>query len=321
MKINDLNQKVIGIYRIIFPNGKSYIGLSNDIKRRIKEHYTDNRQPVLYNALKKYYNSINEVEFEILEEIFEEDYRILSDKERYWINHFSSNQKDKGYNLTEGGIDLLSEKNPFAKFSDNEIIQIRQLLEQGYTNIEISQKFNCHEDTISKINLGKTYYNSNINYPIRKENKSRIGFNNPVSITQDKYAEIIKALKETELSISSISKISGISLSECHRINQGKAHYDSTLNYPIRKSSKHKITPDELLEIISLLKEGEFSTIYIAKLFSCSRDTISDINTGKRHRIEGEKYPIRTSYPKRRISKITGEPVSTSLGSETQGNY
>lgn len=51
MKIVNISRKIIGIYQILFPNGKSYIGLSNDIKRRIKEHYLDNRQPYLYNAL------------------------------------------------------------------------------------------------------------------------------------------------------------------------------------------------------------------------------------------------------------------------------
>ena len=43
---------------------------------------------------------------------------------------------------------------------------------------------------------------------------------------------------------------------------------------------------------------------------------ITDINMGKRHKLEGEIYPIRTKYPRRRISKITKEPVSTILESE-----
>ena len=47
---------VAGIYKINFPNGKSYIGLSNNIPRRIKEHNKDSRQPVLYAAIQKYFN-------------------------------------------------------------------------------------------------------------------------------------------------------------------------------------------------------------------------------------------------------------------------
>lgn len=321
MKINDLNEKIIGIYQIIFPNGKSYIGLSNDIKRRIKEHYKDNRQPVLYTALKKYYQTIEEVEFLILEKIPEENYQLLSEREKYWINEYSSNQKDYGYNLTTGGIDLVSESNPFAKFSQIEVTKIREMLKEGVTNIEIAQKFKCHTDTISKINIGKTYYDANIDYPIRKTIKRKTSFDNPNSISKEKYDQIIYLLKESNKSIAEISKEMEISVSECHRINQGKAHFNSEYIYPIRKSKKHRITSNEIKEVISLLKEGEFSITYIAQLFSCSRDTISDINLGKRHKIEGESYPIRTKYPSRRISKITGEPVSTSLGAKAQGDY
>lgn len=39
MKITDIKAKISGIYEIIFPNDKIYIGRAVDIKRRIKEHY------------------------------------------------------------------------------------------------------------------------------------------------------------------------------------------------------------------------------------------------------------------------------------------
>lgn len=34
---------IAGIYKINFPNGKCYIGLSNNILRRMKEHEHDKR--------------------------------------------------------------------------------------------------------------------------------------------------------------------------------------------------------------------------------------------------------------------------------------
>ena len=60
--------KVAGIYKINFPNGKCYIGLSNNIPRRMKEHNKDKRQPILYSAIQKYFNGVIP-EFEILEVI------------------------------------------------------------------------------------------------------------------------------------------------------------------------------------------------------------------------------------------------------------
>ena len=45
-----------GIYKIDFPNGKVYIGLTCDLKRRIKEHNTDSLSSLLpvHKAIKKY---------------------------------------------------------------------------------------------------------------------------------------------------------------------------------------------------------------------------------------------------------------------------
>lgn len=39
MKIKEIEYGLSGIYKIIFDNEKVYIGLSNDIRRRMIEHY------------------------------------------------------------------------------------------------------------------------------------------------------------------------------------------------------------------------------------------------------------------------------------------
>ena len=41
--IKDCPINLSGIYKIDFPNGKSYIGKAVDIKRRMQEHNTDKR--------------------------------------------------------------------------------------------------------------------------------------------------------------------------------------------------------------------------------------------------------------------------------------
>ena len=46
MKITDITTKVSGIYKIIFPNDKIYIGRAVDIKRRIKR-----KRKILYQFL------------------------------------------------------------------------------------------------------------------------------------------------------------------------------------------------------------------------------------------------------------------------------
>lgn len=45
--LKELPDKVCGIYKITFPNGKVYIGQSNNIRRRMYEHNNINKQQVL----------------------------------------------------------------------------------------------------------------------------------------------------------------------------------------------------------------------------------------------------------------------------------
>lgn len=81
IKIKELKNGVSGIYKLNFPNGKIYIGLSNDIKRRMYEHNNINRLKNHYNtpcdlAIQKYGRF---EEIEILEYV--EDPSLLSEKE------------------------------------------------------------------------------------------------------------------------------------------------------------------------------------------------------------------------------------------------
>ena len=56
IKIEDLEDNMMGIYKINYPNGKIYIGLSTNIKRRMKEHNHNSHKnlPPCDAAIKKY---------------------------------------------------------------------------------------------------------------------------------------------------------------------------------------------------------------------------------------------------------------------------
>ena len=99
IKLNELARNVSGIYKIDYPNGKSYIGLSRDIKRRMTEHNSFNKAKMPCDLAIKYYGKIEEIE--ILE--YCDDETLLEEKERYWIKYYDTINPEKGYNLTEGG--------------------------------------------------------------------------------------------------------------------------------------------------------------------------------------------------------------------------
>ena len=91
------------IYRIVNAvDGRSYIGQTNNIKRRRKEHFVDlkagvHHNPFLQNAYNKYGRSA--FTFEVLEENVPTE--MINEREVYWVEHFDS--FNNGYNLSSGG--------------------------------------------------------------------------------------------------------------------------------------------------------------------------------------------------------------------------
>ena len=92
------------IYKIInLINNKIYIGqTTRNIQIRLREHISkayDNKDKLyLHSAIRKY----GEENF-IIETIEQIDDSILDDREQYWIKYYNSNNKEIGYNLTNGG--------------------------------------------------------------------------------------------------------------------------------------------------------------------------------------------------------------------------
>lgn len=90
------------VYCVLFPNGKRYIGKTEcPIHKRMREHKHRSKTATtrFYNAVRKY--GWENLDWIILEECV--DSETLSQKEKGWIKKFDSLNRDKGYNLREGG--------------------------------------------------------------------------------------------------------------------------------------------------------------------------------------------------------------------------
>jgi len=99
------NKPFIGfIYKIVFPNGKHYIGLTTSLERRTKEHKKlaktgDLR--ILYKAIRKY-DMIDT--FELIEIDTATTFEELCKKEIEYIQTYKSHYMSEfGYNMTLGG--------------------------------------------------------------------------------------------------------------------------------------------------------------------------------------------------------------------------
>lgn len=235
MIFNLLNcPKVAGIYKINFPNGKCYIGLSNNIPRRMKEHNRDQRQPILYAAIQKYFQGkISEIE--ILEVIPADDKDTLLKREHYYIQLYQSDQKDKGYNLTAGG-NLYGFYNPQGKFTEENIQDIYDLLkEEKYPLCKIAEIYECSRRTIEEINKGNRYFHSNITYPIRKEKLSQEGSKNPnAKFNNETIQSIIWDLKNTLIEYKDLAIKYNCSYTTIGNICRGQSYKQKNLDYPLR---------------------------------------------------------------------------------------
>lgn len=151
----------VGIYQIInLLNGKSYIGQSNQIEKRWINHKiaSTNKKDKgyeypLYRAFRKY--GIDNFEFIILEKCSVEK---LDERECYWIE-----QKKPEYNQTAGG-----EHSGNSKLNLQQVQEIQKELQfnKNVNHKLLASLYNVSVDTIRDINLGKTWNNNDLKYPL-----------------------------------------------------------------------------------------------------------------------------------------------------------
>lgn len=144
----------VGIYKITNNiNNKCYIGQSRRIEKRWENHKYSNLNYPLYRAFKKY--GIQNFTFEIVEECSIND---LNSKEAYWIKYYCPE-----YNQTAGGDFKIVPQ----KLTENQVNEIKALLATGkYLHSDLAKKYKVHKDTIRDINVGRTWYDDTVKYPI-----------------------------------------------------------------------------------------------------------------------------------------------------------
>ena len=300
---------------MLFPNGKSYLGISNNIKRRMKEHFgTDmKRHPELpiSRAIKKY--GIKNIKIEVLEEIKCEERLFMREREKYWIKHYNSLVHNNGYNLSEGGDGADGgELNHGALLTSKQVNDIvNDLKANRLTIVEIANKNKVGTEIISRLNNGHTYVRENTSYPIRNNKVCKFGIENKTSKfynNTELLSHIIEDLRFSKTSIIQLSKKYNISRSIIAKINSGTQYRDNSLSYPLRVNThithKRIFTEKELFEIYSLLKDKKISMEQISIKFNCDRKVITDLNNGVRQRKEGIDYPIRKTFKNKPVSTI-----------------
>lgn len=211
-------------------NGKKYVGQTNNIKRRKKQHlddsyncYNENRykQPI-HCAIRKY--GIENFDFQVLESCNDQE---ASDREQYWIKYYKT-LASNGYNLTNGGE---SGGNGASRFSESEKEEIRKRLYNNEEIFKIAKDFNCSESFISAINCGRRFKSDQYIYPLQ----------NKLKPDYEKYKKVILLLKNSKIPLCRITRICNLSKNTVRDINKGKQKFvkeNFLEKFPIRENNR-----------------------------------------------------------------------------------
>lgn len=264
------------IYRITNNiNGKVYIGQTNNLERRIKEHKHDKRKnKPIHSAIVKY--GWENFSVDVL--YYGENY---NEEEKKWIKYYDSRNKDKGYNIVEGGQDNYGETNPAAVLTQKQVDKILDLLLNTKKSInQISEETGVPVRNIHHINRGESWYNPKYTYPIRLINR----------LSDEKVKEIINLL-QNGYSYDEISDSTKIKSYIICNINLGKSYKQKDLKYPIYDLKQEEI--EHANKVIDLLQNTDLTFEDISNIVNRSVSNIDKINRGITLRQDNIIYPIR----------------------------
>lgn len=162
----------VGIYKITNElSGMSYVGQASNIASRIYQHLhssisetaSDYDYP-LHRAFRKY--GSDNFSFEILEEC---DRSVLNDREMYWIAFYDTYKN--GYNQTAGGYQSVRQ----IKLTEADVEKIRDRLSNTEDSFAtIAEDFKVGADLIGRINNGRCWIDTALQYPLRDGQAMRI---------------------------------------------------------------------------------------------------------------------------------------------------
>ena len=220
-------------------NNKQYIGQTNNVERRKKQHKQDSfhqhqGREISYNlpfhaAIRKY--GIDNFKFEILEIIDTENWEDVNNLESKYINKYNS-LAPNGYNLQAQG-----KANPGlnkSKLPEEVIIQIIQDLKNKVSISNIAEKYQISRSYVSDINNGRCLRQEHENYPLQQNR-----------ITIDEYLEIIDLIANTNYALNQIAIYMNRHRDTIEKINKGKQQIVHTLwegSFPIRTNARNGYT-------------------------------------------------------------------------------
>lgn len=259
-------------------NGHKYIGQTNNVERRKREHHScafnENSSQYLdlfHSKLRQY--GEESFDFTILETIVDGE-EATNQAEIKWIEYYHSYCGDNcgGYNMNRGG--QLQVKWIYKDKAE----AIREAIKSGWPYEEITNMYGISPGHISNINHGKYYYNKNETYPLYKYYKD------------DEVAQAKDLLINSTLTMKEIAEDLKLAYSTIKKLNYGTLRHEDDVEYPLRK----KNVQTQRADLIKQLLEENKTNQEIMMLTGMTSQSINKINKGITYKDNDRIYPIRS---------------------------
>lgn len=263
-------------------NKHKYVGQTNNLQRRQREHKSSSYNPnstsyndLIHKKMRQY--GYKNFDFEVLETLYTDDIKIVNAQEQFWVKQLDTYcGHGKGYNMDLGGCQPEHSK----VVSKEEIADIKNMLKQKTSFIDIQKKFQISAAFISAINHGIYYRDEQENYPLCKYYKDN-----------EDYDELIDLLVNSNLSFAEIAKQLNMGYSTVKKINAGKLRYGLYPTYPIRKKNYWQRATERQQLARTLLVNGK-TREEVAQITGYTCETIRQINKGEKWRDNNLSYPL-----------------------------
>ena len=154
-------------------------------------------------------------------------------------------------------------------------------------------------ETLERANIQEDYWILKYDTINKGYNQMR-GGNNRTKMSPEFISALQRDLVLGKESYTELSRKYNCSSAFISTLNNGQAHYDKNLIYPLRKTKAGRHFDEQAIEqIIELLKDKTITLKEIANRFNVSQNVIVRINQGESYHNDNLIYPIRTGRAKR----------------------
>ena len=207
---------------------------------------------------------------------------------KYCVNFSQVDSINKGNKVIYHKENIKYPIRESTRLTQEQINDIKEDLILGIlSKNQVANKHNVEYAVVSNINSGRSYFDENLVYPLKKH-EGRYDW------SEDVFEQIRSMLKQGVSPKKIAKELHLPNISMVHDINLGKSHRSPNYSYPICPyKNKHS---DELIkEILDEICYTNKSLTQIAKEHNIQKTTIIMLKNGswKRYRLPGYTYPLR----------------------------